>query len=222
MIKAVIFDLDGTLLDTIEDIGSTCNQILNQYNYPPLPTSTYKVYVGKGVKKLMVRLFKHYKIDEALFDTFMKAYYQIYKTQSIVNTKAYQGIYDMLESLKTMGVSLSVLSNKPHVQVQEIIPYYFKDQPFDLVYGKHDGIEEKPNPSLLFKMMETLDLLKEEVLYVGDTLTDMETALRAGVESIGVLWGFRDREELVNAKATYIVSEPKEIVDILKQKNLGD
>lgn len=222
MIKTLIFDLDGTLLDTIEDIAATCNQVLKQYDYPSLDIKTYKQYVGLGVRKLIERLFDHYHIDPSLFDHFLSEYYRIYPKQSLVHTKIYEGIGALLQEAKAMGISVNVLSNKPHIQVQEIIPHYFKDQPFDLLYGKMDGLKAKPDPGLLLKMMEDLKVSKDQVLYIGDTRTDIETAMNAKLDSIGVLWGFRDRLELEKAGATFIVSNPKEIVDILKEKNKVD
>lgn len=219
MIKTVIFDLDGTLLDTIQDIGGTCNIILNRHGYPSLPTKTYCYYVGKGVRHLMTRLFEHFDIDDTLFDVFMKQYFDVYPVESTKHTDIYDGINELIIGLKEMGVSVNVLSNKPHIQVQEIMPYYFKNQPFELMYGKHDGIDPKPNPALLFKMMNQLGVKKEEVLYVGDTKTDIETALNADLSSVGVLWGFREEKELVEAGALHIVSKPNEILDIVKREN---
>lgn len=216
MIKTVIFDLDGTLLDTIEDIKGTCNIILERYGYQPLSTKTYCYFVGKGVRNLMIKIFDHYQIDQDLFDDFMSQYYEVYKTESTRNTDIYPGIKSLVSKLKEFGVTVNVLSNKPHVQVQTIMPYYFPDMPFDFMYGKRQGIDPKPNPTLLFEMMRKLGVDKDQVLYVGDTKTDIETAINANVQSVGVLWGFREEKELVEAGASYIVSDPLEILDIVK------
>jgi phosphoglycolate phosphatase len=219
MIKAVIFDLDGTLLDTIQDIANTGNRILEKRSYEPLPVEIYKQYVGKGVKHLLHKLIEHYMIPKHMFDDMLKEYYIFYKEESVKTTKVYDGIDQALLQMKEMGLSLSVLSNKPHEQVLDLMPKYFHEGVFVKTYGKHGGIKAKPDPTLLRKLIRELKVKKTEVLYVGDTRTDMETALNAGVQSVGVLWGFRDETELVQAKASYIVSKPQEMVQIIQSKN---
>lgn len=219
MIKAVIFDLDGTLLDTIQDIANTCNKLLEKRSYPALPLKDYKIYVGKGVKHLMIKVMEALNIPKYLLNDLLRDYYEIYKDESSKTTKVYEGINDLLKELIIQDIKVCVLSNKPHEQVIDLMPKYFKEDLFSIVYGKHHGIEAKPNPTLLRKMIKTLRLKKTEVLYVGDTKTDMETALNAGVQSVGVLWGFRDEMELVQARASYIVKEPSEILEIIREKN---
>lgn len=219
MIKALIFDLDGTLLDTIQDIAHTGNRILEKRSYQALSVNTYKHYVGKGVPHLIEKLIEHYNMDHHHFKDMLRDYYVFYKEESMKTTAPYQGIMDCLLDLKNIGVSLSVLSNKPHEQVIDLMPSYFPKDLFDKVYGNLPDYKAKPDPRLLRKLIEELKVKKTEVLYVGDTRTDMETALNTGVASIGVLWGFRDETELVQAKASYIVSKPQEIVQVVKKKN---
>jgi len=215
MIKAVVFDLDGTLLDTIEDIGETCNIVLKELGHHPLDVKDYKIYVGKGVKHLVEKVFEHRQIDESSFNHFINRYYEVYQTQSSVFTKPYPGIMSLLDGLKNMEISINVLSNKPHGQVIDLMPKYFPKHDFDLVYGKKEEFSTKPHPGSLRHMIKKLGLKKTEILYVGDTKTDMETALNAGVQSVGVLWGFRDETELVQAKASYIIRKPKELIQII-------
>ncbi|MDA3932264.1 MAG: HAD family hydrolase [Tenericutes bacterium] len=219
MIKAVIFDLDGTLLDTIEDIANTCNIVLEKRGYKTLPLKDYRQYVGKGVKHLIEKMMEASQIEKYLFDEIINDYFNVYKNESTKMTKIYPGMVPLLENLKEMGISLNVLSNKPHNQVKDLMPTYFEDNLFNIVYGKHDNLPAKPNPTLIRKMIKELKVKSTEILYVGDTKTDMETALNAGLASVGVLWGFRDEPELVQAKASYIVSSPNEIAKIIKEKN---
>ncbi len=219
MIKAVIFDLDGTLLDTIEDIANTCNQLLEKRGYPSLPIKDYKIYVGKGVKNLLIKLIEVLKMPEQLLDELMSDYYEIYPIESTKTTKIYPGISEMLETMKKMDIKINVLSNKPHEQVIDLMPKYFSENTFDIIYGKHEGVKAKPDPTLLKKMMKELKVKKSEVLYVGDTKTDMETALNASVASVGVLWGFREETELVQSRASYIITHPKEMIHIINEKN---
>ncbi len=219
MIKAVIFDLDGTLLDSLKDIANTCNIILEKRGYKTLSLDDYRRFVGKGVDHLIKRIMEASQVEKYLFDDFMADYYEVYKKESIKETEIYPGIEDLLKELIDMGISINVLSNKPHKQVVDLMPIYFDESIFDIIYGKHNDLPAKPDPTLLRKMVKELKLKKNEILYVGDTKTDMETALNAGVASVGVLWGFRDEPELVQAKASYIVSSPNEIVKIIKEKN---
>ncbi|QWB99789.1 HAD family hydrolase [Mycoplasmatota bacterium] len=219
MIKAVIFDLDGTLLDTIEDIANTCNIVLEKRGYKTLSLKDYRYYVGKGVENLIKKIMEAAQVEKYLFDEMMADYYQVYKTESTKKTKIYPGIEDLLIKLNKMNVSINVLSNKPHHQVLDLMPSYFNSSLFEIIYGKHQGLPAKPDPTLIRKMIKKLQIKPTEILYIGDTKTDMETALNAGVPSVGVLWGFRDETELVQAKASYIVSKPEEIAKIIEDKN---
>src|SRR6056297_1974763 len=141
MIKAVIFDLDGTLLDTIQDIANTGNRILKNRGYEPLSIKTYKMYVGKGVRHLLDKMIEHYMIPKHMFDDMLKDYYVFYKEESDKTTKVYDGMQAALKEMKNMGISISVLSNKPHEQVLDLMPKYFSDNIFDKTYGKHGGIK---------------------------------------------------------------------------------
>lgn len=217
MIKAVVFDLDGTLLDTIGDIASSCNQVLEKLGYDALPETIYKIYVGEGVIRLVERLFEHYQINQTLFDQFVKDYYAIYKTEAVVRTKPYDGILELLNKINQLGVSVNILSNKPDIQVQAILPIYFNPSPFQIALGKQEGYPIKPNPKSLNEIIERLDVDKDEVLYVGDTKTDIHTANNAGVKSVGVLWGFRDEAELAQAGASFIISKPSQIIEIINR-----
>lgn len=213
--KAVIFDLDGTLLDTIEDIKITMNKALSRYNYPQFSTEEYKYFVGKGVDNLIRQVIKAGNIDEKAFDNLKKDYYEIYEKQSTVNTKIYEGINELINILKSRKISVNVLSNKPHGQTVDVINYYFETGTFDFVYGKKEEFLPKPDASSALDLVNNLAIKSEEVLYVGDTETDMLTAQNSGFFSVGVLWGFRKEDELINSGAKKIVSHPLEIIKLL-------
>jgi phosphoglycolate phosphatase len=212
--KAVIFDLDGTLLDTIEDIKETMNQVLRKYNYPEYSTEEYKYFVGKGVDNLIKQVMNSGNIESEAFTKLRKGYYEVYIKQSTVNTKIYDGISELLDKLKQKRISLNVLSNKPHSQTIEVIKHYFGDDIFDLVYGKKEEFLPKPHPDSASDLITNLNLNPEEILYVGDTETDMFTAKNAHFYSVGVLWGFRKETELINAGADKIIKSPLEILEL--------
>ncbi|MDD4069916.1 MAG: HAD family hydrolase [Candidatus Izemoplasmatales bacterium] len=213
--KAVIFDLDGTLLDTIEDIKETMNRALRKYGYKEYSLEEYKYFVGKGVDHLIRRTMEEGNIPDEKFLDIKNAYFEIYKDQSKVNTGVYEGINDLLKELKKTGVKLAVLSNKPHVQTIDVINYYFDDCVFNYVYGKKDNFLPKPDPNSALDLIGNLGVKQEEVLYVGDTETDILTSKNAKFCSVGVLWGFRKKDELVNAGADFIVEKPLEILDLI-------
>ncbi len=156
--------------------------------------------------------------DLKLANEAYKVYDEIFAVDCLKDVKPYEGITKLLEALKQMGIKSVVLSNKSQLGVEKNINGIFGAGVFDLIYGERDGIPKKPDPTSLNMIIEELGLSKSEILYVGDTATDMQTALRAGVTSIGVLWGFRDEEELRENKADYIIKNPSEILEIIKER----
>lgn len=214
-IKAAIFDLDGTLLDTIDDIGDAMNYALQKNGFSIHNIEDYKYFVGNGVDVLVERAISkfHYTADQKLqvkIDYITK--YEIIQNNK---TKPYTGIEDLIEKLKSLKFKLAVLSNKPHQDTLRVIDNYFKLETFDIVLGQRKGVETKPNPAGVFEILNDLRLNSEEVVYIGDTNVDMQTAKAANIRSIGVTWGFRSEEELVMNGAYYIVNQPNEIIDII-------
>ncbi|MGD9910513.1 MAG: HAD family hydrolase [Candidatus Izemoplasmatales bacterium] len=218
-IKAVIFDLDGTLLNTIEDIASSANQALELLHLQSYSTDLYKVMVGDGVKQLIERLLFRQNASIDLYPELEKNYLEIYAKNASNKTAPYPGINDLLCFLNENKISSAVLSNKPHKDTVNVIDYYFRDHPFTKVYGKMEGYLPKPDPKKLNELVSELGVQKEEILYVGDTSTDMQTAQNSGLTKVACLWGFRNFEELQNESPDYIVSEPKEIIEIIKKVN---
>ncbi len=214
--KAVIFDLDGTLLNTIQDIGESVNASLKKHNYEGYTIDEYKIFVGRGIDETISICIEKGGIDPAEFDSIKKGYMEEYKVRHNRNTKPYEGIVDLLNNLKEKGIKVNVLSNKPHHQTLKVISHYFKDFEFDFVYGKKPEFRIKPYPESLNDMIKKLDLDKKDILYVGDTNTDIQTANNANLTSVGVLWGFRKRPELEKEGASYIIDKPEEILKIVE------
>jgi len=214
MIKAVIFDMDGTTVDTVNSIAYFANQALEKFGILPVPTEKFFTFVGDGPKKLIERLIEFSGGDLSKTDAVLKYYLDEYNNNSLYLTKPYEGILKMLEDLKNIEIKTAILSNKQDEAVKIISRELFGDL-IELSVGSCKDVPKKPAPDSLFNVMSLLGVTKEEVLFVGDTNVDIFTAKNADVKSIGVLWGFRDEKELADAGADYIVSHPKEILDVI-------
>ncbi len=211
----VIFDLDGTLLNTIYDLGEACNYALRTMGMPQHPIPAYNYMVGNGVRKLMERAQPD--ADSKTIDELLKNFREYYDSHCTVDTKPYTGIPELLQTLTSQGVRVAVASNKYQAAVSKIIDYYFPEIPFVAVKGQVEDRPTKPDPSIVFEILSENPTPKSEVLYVGDSGVDMETARRACVESVGVTWGFRPVTELREYHADNIVSTPGEILGLLKE-----
>lgn len=214
MKKLVIFDLDGTLLNTIEDLGHAANYALEQNGFATHSLASYPFFVGNGVRRLIERVlpteFRKEKTDVLLKD--FKAYYDEHCTDY---TKPYNGIPDLLHDLRDRGVKVAVASNKYQAAVDKIIAHYFPDIDFAAVCGQREGVNVKPDPSIVFGILGAVRVAKADTLYVGDSGVDMETARRACIDSVGVTWGFRPEKELRDYHAGCVVNKPEEILDIV-------
>lgn len=214
--KAVIFDLDGTLLDTIEDIADSLNAVFQQKGYSIFSIEDYKYFAGRGIDELIHSAFQKGNIDTSEFDSVKRGYIEEYGKRQNAKTQIFPGIMELLQNLTTLGVSINILSNKPHFQTEGVVQHYFNDFPFAFVYGKKTNFEIKPNPESALEIVSKLQLTPKDVLYIGDTNTDIQTAKNAEFKSVGVLWGFRKKTELIEAGADYIVSQPYQILNIIK------
>lgn len=213
MKKLVIFDLDGTLLNTIYDLGEACNYALRKMGFNQHPIPAYNYMVGNGIRKLVERAQPD--ADEATVDKLLEIFRAYYDDHCMDDTKPYKGIPELLKELTSRGVAVAVASNKYQAAATKIITHYFPDVPFVSIQGQQEGRPVKPDPSIVFAVLTDHPTPKAEVLYVGDSGVDMETARRACVESIGVSWGFRPKSELKAAYADHIVSTPDEILNYL-------
>ena len=214
MIKGIIFDLDGTLLNTIEDLANACNYVLTTLGYKTHEVEKYKTFVGNGRYKLVERMLPEDRRDMENIEKALKLFDTYYEKHMIDMTKPYDGIMEMLDSLINRGINIAVVSNKPHEFTTEVVKNYFGDR-FKVVYGHKKNTKEKPDPWAVLEVIEEFNVNKDECLYIGDSEIDINTAKNAGVKSVGVEWGFRGKGELEAAGANYIVNKPEQILEIL-------
>lgn len=210
--KSAIFDLDGTLLDTLQDLATAGNAVLNECGYPQHPVDAYKYFVGDGLKVLMERITPSGSSASDI-DRCCELFNTIYAEIWDKSSKPYEGIVEMLGLLQQKGIRCSVLSNKPHRFTSVYIKRFFPDSDFEVVFGQREGVEKKPDPAGALEIAELMNVTAAECIYIGDTAVDMQTGKSAGMFTIGVLWGFRQIEELQENNADMIVSTPMEIVE---------
>jgi phosphoglycolate phosphatase len=213
--QAVIFDLDGTLLNTIEDIADALNQVLAKNNFPPHGLERYQQMVGLGMEQLVFDALPETARDEATCKRVLIQAGETYATQWKNKTKPYPGIAEMLLALKAKGVKTAVLSNKPQRFTQMCVQALLPAQVFDVILGAQDDIPKKPAPDGALKIARQLGVLPENILYVGDSGTDMQTARAANMFAVGVSWGFRTEQELKEQGADKIIHQAGEILEML-------
>ena len=210
MKKLYIFDLDGTLLDTIKTIAYYGNFALKMNGFEEISVEEYKYFAGNGAKTLIERMLKYHKVeDNKVINKVFKDYNEAYNKDTTYLTTIFDGLKDTLDKIKKEGAKIAVLSNKPHCATVSVTESLFGRGYFDLIFGQRENIPLKPDPYGVYEIMKTLNVKKEECVYVGDTSTDMETGKRAGIYTVGVLWGFRDEEELLKYGADRIIKKPK-------------
>lgn len=216
-IQLVIFDLDGTLLDTLSDLALSVNYGLEKCGFPTHSIEAYKKFVGNGINMLLARaLPENQKTEQniALLGNHCIPYYDEHNTDY---TKPYKGIPELLKILISSGLKLAVASNKYHAATEKLIGRLFPDISFAAVLGQREGIPAKPDPTIVHEILRITDLSAANVVYVGDSGVDMQTASNSGILSIGVTWGFRPREELENAGANFIADTPNEIFEFIRR-----
>lgn len=219
MIKACIFDLDGTVANTLNSIAYFANNALSKSGFPTIDTEKYKILVGDGAKVLVERMLDTIGVSRDYYDEVANEYNSKYHADFLYLTEPYEGIIDMLLNLREMGIKVAIFSNKPHATTVEVAKALFPEGSIDICYGAREGVKLKPDPQGAFKILDELGLKPEECLYIGDTGTDMMTGKGANLYTIGVLWGFRDKKELEENGANAIISHPAEIIDIVKTFN---
>ena len=214
MKKTVIFDLDGTLLDSIEDIASSMNKVLESLQLPTHKIEDYKHFVGGGVDILVENALNNQ--SKEIKDEVIKRFKIEYDGKLHSKTLPYDGIYELLDELKKLDINLAVLSNKPHEFTVSYVNHFFKNYNFKEIHGQKKDVPKKPDPKAALDIVKCLESSCENTYFIGDTKIDMQTAKSANMTAIGVLWGFRDEKELRDFGADFIVSNPLEILKIIK------
>jgi phosphoglycolate phosphatase len=215
IVDTVIFDLDGTLLDTLGDLSDAVNYALKKYDMPPKSEEQVKSYVGNGIRNLMRRAVPDGE-DNPLFGDAFETFKEYYNIHCNDRTKAYDGILELISELKDLGYSLAIVSNKVDSAVKSLQKRYFKD--IKVAIGDREGMEIKPAPDSVNLALAELGKTKDNAVYVGDSDVDITTARNSGLPCISVLWGFRDREFLISQGADILVEKPSDIVFLLEKR----
>ena len=217
MTKICIFDLDGTLLNTVENIGGHMNCALAEFGLEPFTMEEYCYFIGNGSRNLTERvLAARGKMTQEFFDVFYPRFFEIYSAEPDKGVSVYDGAMALLSSLKARGIRVAVLTNKPDAAAQKSIARFFGTDFFDDVLGAKDGMPLKPSPDGVLYLLEKYGLTKDEAAYIGDTDVDMLTAVASGVRGFGALWGFRTAEELTRTGAYALLSHPLDLLSKLE------
>lgn len=222
MYKCCVFDLDGTLVNSIYAIQKSVNETLKAYKLGPITVEDTKIFVGDGYKKLVERALAACGDKELThYEEAVDRYAEIFKDCCMYRVEAYDGIPQLLEFLKSHGLKVAVLSNKPHPRTIDNVEGVFGKGYFDRVYGEREdmGIRRKPAPDGVWSILEEFGATPKECLYFGDTNTDMETGKQAGVDTVGVTWGFRTRKELEAYSPRLIADHPSQVIGLVKEVN---
>ena len=212
--KAVVFDLDGTLTDTLTDLKNSVNFALGEMHFPERSLDEVRQFVGNGVRRLIYLSVPENTPDE-ISEQCLSIFKEHYKSHSLVETKPYGGIVPMLEALKNKGIKTAVVTNKMQEAAVDIVEKFFGGL-IDEAIGQVDGIAQKPQPDGVYAALKKLEVTKDKAVYVGDSDVDCKTARNAGIPCIGVSWGFRGRKVLAENGADYIIDSPSELLELIK------
>lgn len=211
--EAVIFDLDGTLIDSLQDMTDSCNYVLNAYNLPQHTADTIRTFVGNGAKKLVERMLPEDKRqDEEFVRKVFEKYREHYNGNVLNKTRAYSGVRETLTKLQTKEIPVAICTNKPSEAANTIANVLFEPETFSMVIGDREGFPRKPDPTNVLYIAEKWGIKPEKIAYVGDSDVDMQVAINAGMLPVGVLWGFRDRDVLEKSGAKVIIEKPTDLL----------
>lgn len=210
----MIFDLDGTLVDSLEDLADSANEALHRHGFSAHPVAAYKRFIGNGVRQLVKNAVPE-GTPENVAEDILTEFRVIYNNNYVNKTKPYGNVVEMLVRLKAMGIRMAVCSNKPHGPTNEIIDKLVGKEFFEVIFGEREGIPRKPDPAALLEAAGFMGVQPGETIYLGDSGGDMVSAKNAGMYAAGALWGFRDREELEENGSRVLFSDPLELVDFI-------
>ena len=213
--RLAIFDLDGTLLDTVADLANATNQALAQCGYPTHPTDAYYQFVGNGINKLFYRALPEEARTEENVLRIRSLFVPYYNEHNADDSRPYPGVSELLRELQAQGIQVAVASNKYQQATVKLVGHFFPDIRFAAVYGQREGVAIKPDPTIVADILNDTDISRADTIYIGDSGVDMQTARNAEVESIGVSWGFRSVEELIDNGAEHIVHRAEEIAALI-------
>lgn len=209
--KAVIFDLDGTLVNSIDDLADSANAVLSEYGFPTYDVESYKYRVGNGIRKLMERALPQDK--QNLLDEALARFKQIYAVHNLDKTAPYPGIKELLLALKAKHIPIAICTNKHDEAAKQIVKILFGDIEFDRIIGDKPGLKRKPDPGKVLAIAAEWHIKPSEIAYLGDSGVDMQTAVNAGMLPVGVLWGFRKEDELLADGAKALLKTPQELLN---------
>ena len=213
--KGIIFDLDGTLLNTLDDIGSCANRVLKKRGFPGHETSEYRYFIGDGAAMLIQRALPEKNRDPDTVAAGVKEFKALYQKNCDLRTVLYPGIPELLDELAVRKTKKAVLSNKPHELTVRSVKNLLSKWRFDFVFGQRDHAPRKPDPAGALEIAAHLDILPSDFLYLGDSSVDMKTAVSAGMFPVGALWGYREEEELRENGARMLINNPHEILELI-------
>ena len=214
MYRACIFDLDGTIEDTVESIAYVANQVLEHFQMEPQPVDDFRYFAGDGADEMMRRCMTAAGGDLKYLEEGRAMFRSMFAVNPLYKVKAYPGVRETLEELKNRGAKLAVFSNKPHGAAIKAVEAIYGEEFFHVIQGQEDRLPKMPAPEGAWEVAARLGVKPEECVYIGDTNTDMQTGNAAGMTTVGVLWGFRDRKELEENHAHKIISRPEELLEI--------
>jgi len=213
--QAVIFDFDGTLLDTLQDLAESVNGVLNRSGFPEHSLEAYRHFVGDGIEELARRVLPDGHRDEATVNTILAAIREDYRQRWPNHTRPYEGIPELLDALKTRGVKMAIVTNKPDDSTRTMAARLLHRWKFDVIVGATPDLPKKPDPQGALEIAQRLGLPPRAFLYVGDSDIDMKTANAAGMYPVGALWGFRTADELIRNGAKALIRKPLELLELL-------
>jgi phosphoglycolate phosphatase len=213
--KSIIFDMDGTLLDTLSDIAATMNHVLRSHGWPEHKINEYRTLVGEGIENLVSRSIPPGNRQDDLISSLVLEYRKYYADHWADHTTVYPGINEMISELEKRKIPMSVLSNKSDMFTKKMAAAFFPEIKFSAVFGSTPGVPNKPDPTSAIGIAEMIGIMPSEMIFLGDSSVDMKTAVAAGMYPVGALWGFRGRDELVRSGASAVISHPMDLLDLL-------